>query len=122
VQALKNIDVENWNVTNAQNMGVMFRECDALTSLDLSGWKTDSLEVTYYMFESDGALTTIYVGDGWDMSKVTTSENMFNGCTALKGGNNTAVSGNPIDVTYACVDTEETPGYLTHIKDKPAES
>jgi predicted ribosomally synthesized peptide with SipW-like signal peptide len=107
--ALKNIDVENWDVTNAQKMGVMFRQCDALISLDLSGWKTASLTQTTQMFESDGLLTTIYVGDGWDMSNVTASGGMFSACSNLKG----AISynaANANDVTYANTET----GYLTY--------
>jgi surface protein len=132
--ALKNIDVKNWNVSNAQNMAFMFRQCDALISLDLSGWETASLTQTTQMFEGDGLLTTIYVGDGWDMSKVTTSDSkeMFSSCSSLEGGKGTtlakidAIEGikdeDVINKTYARVDTEGTLGYLTHIKDKPAES
>ena len=126
--ALKNIDVENWNVINAQNMAYMFRQCDALISLDLSGWKTASLTQTTQMFEGDESLTTIYVGDGWDMSKVTTSDSkeMFSSCSSLAGGKGTKLikdgDGNAIvDKTYARVDNApDAPGYLTHIKDKPA--
>jgi hypothetical protein len=51
---------------------------------------------------------------------------MFLKCTALVGGNGTTLikdgDGNAIvDKTYAHVDTAENPGYLTHIKDKPAD-
>ena len=34
----------------------------------------------------------------------------------------TTYNSNNIDATYARIDTEETPGYFTKIKDKPAET
>jgi hypothetical protein len=78
------------------------------------------------MFTNCFALTTIYVGDGWDMSKVTNSGGMFTSCSELKGGNGTTLAKikenegmNVVDKTYARVDTAENPGYLTY---KPAES
>jgi hypothetical protein len=66
------------------------------------------------MFNNNPLLETIYVGDGWDMSKATSSDNMFSGCGKLTGGNGTTTSGNPTNATYARVDTPETPGYLTY--------
>ena len=71
------------------------------------------------MFRDCYALKTIYVGDGWDMSKVTYSSEMFTGSNSLVGANGTTTKGNPIDVTYARVDTPEAPGYLTY---KPAQN
>jgi hypothetical protein len=78
------------------------------------------------MFNGCPKLTTVYVGDGWDMSKVTSSGAMFGSCSSLVGANGTTTKGNPTDVTYARVDTpavvdaegnvitEAVPGYLTY--------
>lgn len=42
---------------------------------------------------------------------------MFAGCSKLVGGAGTKVSST--NHTNARIDTAETPGYLTHINDKP---
>jgi surface protein len=90
-------------------MASMFAECESLTSLDLSGWNTVSLQDASTMFDACSSLETIFVGDGWNMSNVTASDGMFNDCSNLKG----AISynaANANDVTYANTET----GYLTY--------
>ena len=82
--------------------------------VDLSPLNTASATQTSSMFQSCGKLKTIYVGDSWDMSKVEGSGGMFSGCVSLVGGNGTVYDENHTDVTYACVDADETPGYLTY--------
>lgn len=89
-QSLKNVDVSGFNTSNVTNMSFMFAWCESLVSLDLTSFDTtqvtsmssmfygckrltsldlssfdlgsgDQLEYKYmYMFESCGALTTIY--------------------------------------------------------------
>jgi hypothetical protein len=89
--------------------------------VDLSSFNTSKLLETYSMFDGCTQLKTVYVGDGWDMSKVTNHGSMFSGCSSLVGGNGSTVAKlGAVDKTYACADTPETPGYLTHISQKPA--
>ena len=38
---------------------------------------------------------------------------MFNGCSILKGGNNTSYDSSHIDKTYARIDKSDSPGYFT---------
>ena len=83
----------------------------------------------YTVFYNDSKLKTIYVSEyneenktGWTISNVTTSNYMFQYCSNIIGGNGTTYNSNSIDATYARIDTEETPGYFTNIKDKPAET
>lgn len=111
-QLVEIIGMDRWDVRNVKNTQQMFQNSNKLKSLDLSGFVTSSLTDTRYMFQSCTALETIYVGDGWDMSKVTESDSMFLNCTSLVGGNGTTFQGS--DLKYACVDTQETPGYLTY--------
>ena len=113
---LKELKLNNWDVSKVTTTLCTFELISSVTELDLSGWNTFSLTETEDMFRDNTALKTIYVGDGWDMSHVTKSSlYMFTGCDNLVGGNGSMV-GSLIatDVTYACVDTEETPGYLTY--------
>jgi hypothetical protein len=59
-------------------------------------------------------LKTIYVGDGWNTSKVETSKGMFKNCTNLVGGKGTKFNSEVIDKTRAKIDGgKENPGYLT---------
>ena len=107
-KSLKEIKgLENFDTRNADTFYEMFSGCSSLTELDLSSFDTPKLTCTFRNFNN-----CIYVSDGWDMSKVTYSDQMFSGCSNLVGGNGTTFQGS--DIKYACVDTEETPGYLTY--------
>ena len=126
---LKQIDVSNFNTSNVTSCGSMFYECMELTELDLSNFNTYNITAMETMFYWDGKLKTIYVKEyneedktGWTTSNVTSSRGMFTGCTKqLVGGNGTTFHSNYTDATYARIDTEETPGYFTNIKDKPVD-
>ena len=85
----------------------MFRNCSALTSLNLNGWNTGKVRNMYYMFRFCTALTTIYASSKWSTSNVANSSSMFDGCTKLKG--DIAFDPNYNDKTYAKV----SGGYLT---------
>ena len=61
----------------------MFDSCNALTSLDLSGWDTSNVNNMRNMFSGCGALTSLDLS-GWDTSNVIDMNNMFGGCIALK--------------------------------------
>ena len=72
-------DVDTSNVTN---MGNMFYNCSALTSLDLSGWDTSKVTNMYNMFYDCRSLTSLDIS-GWNISNVTNMSNMFYGCSNL---------------------------------------
>jgi surface protein len=116
--------LENWDTRKVEGFYEMFSCCYKLEVLDLSSFVTTSLTDAYRNFNNCTNLKTIYVGDGWDMSKVTSSAAMFSDCKNLVGGNGTTYMGS--DLKYACVDTpavvdeegnvitEAIPGYLTY--------
>ena len=108
------IGLENFDTSKVTDFSEMFTGTK-LTKLDLSSFDTSSAKIVYSMFNNNQLLETIYVGDGWNMSNVTSANNMFSNCVKLVGGNGTTYAGS--DLKYACVDTTETPGYLTY---KPA--
>lgn len=110
--------LENFNTSNVISFYEMFSGCGSLTELNLSSFNTAKVADTFRNFNSCGNLKTIYVGDGWDMSQVTSYDAMFSGCNNLVGGKGTTFVGS--DLKYAHVDGGEgNPGYLTHINDKP---
>jgi surface protein len=65
-------------------MGTIFDNCSKLTSLDLSGWHTDSLEETAYMFDGCSALETLDIRN-FDFSNIGSNRHdMFRDCYALR--------------------------------------
>lgn len=85
--SLATINVNSWNVTKCTDFGAlhetgMFQSCVALTSLDLSGWVLNtSANVTFRGF-LNGCTSLTSVGDlsGWNTSKVTDLNAMFQNC------------------------------------------
>ena len=110
---LKNLDVSHFNTEKVAYMNRMFQNCTSLESLDLSNFDTKKVQQMKEMFKGCSALETIYCNDDWNTSAVTASENMFSGCTSLKGGKGTEFDGNIVDVTYAHPDATDAPGYFT---------
>ena len=129
-KALTSLDLKNFNTQKVTNMSWMFSECKALTSLNLQNFDTqyvtrisgmfwgcsaltsldlqhfDTQNVTYMkeMFYGCEALTTIYSNTAWQCPE---SENMFAGCTQLKGA--VAYDENKVDAKMANPET----GYFT---------
>ena len=114
---LTSIDVSHFNTANVTKMTAMFTACSSLTSLDLSSFNTSQVTDMRYMFNVCSNLQTIYVGDGWSTTAVTSSGNMFGNCTSLVGGKGTTWdSSNPTDKTYAHIDGgTSNPGYFSDI-------
>lgn len=112
--------MENWDVSKVVTMSEFFNANGKdmhLEYVNLSSFNTLSLKDVESMFNGCYRLKTVYVGDGWDTSKVTDTANMFAGCSSLVGGAGTVFRGS--DLKYACVDSGETaPGYFTHINDR----
>ena len=114
--AMTTIDLSNFNTEKVTNMQGMFYRSSSLTSLDLSNFNTGNVTNLSNMFIFCSALTTIYVGNEWTTENVTSSNEMFYGCTSLVGGMGTTYDANHTDAEYARIDGgEEAPGYFTSI-------
>ena len=115
---LTNIDLSGFNTEKVQYLMGMFQNCTNLKCVDLSGWNTQNVTSTdanssakdYGMFSGCSSLVTIYVGEGWNMSKVTNSSRMFKDCISLVGGDGTKYDPNYTDKTKAYAGIG---GYLT---------
>ena len=123
--SLTSLDVSGFKTDKVIDMESMFTACSGLTSLDLSSFNTS--EVKYdadkylfgiqNMFSDCSALTTIYVGEGWNVDNLTESADVFKGCTAIAGGAGTTYDAEHTDYTYAHIDGGPlNPGYLTEKK------
>ena len=76
------IEIFAANTTGVKDMSGMFKECNSLQSIDLSGWKTDNVTDMSGMFSGCNSLQTIDLS-GWNTGNVTTMSWMFNGCKKL---------------------------------------
>ena len=111
---LSSIDVSGFKTDNVTDMWGMFLDCENLTSLDVSGFNTEKVTDMMEMFRDCETLKTIYVGNGWNISNVTKSKDMFNNCPNLIGGKGTKYDDDHTDGSYAHIDGgESNPGYLT---------
>ena len=114
---LKNLNISSFNTKNVTTMANMFANTMANSlnnGLDLSGFSSQKLVNTEYMFAGSSYIKTIYTSSSFNLDSVTRSSNMFLYCTKLRGGNGTTYShSNPTDKTYARIDAPGTPGYFT---------
>ena len=117
---LTNLDVSKFDTSQVTNMKAMFQACRKLIELNISNFNTSQVTNMSYMFCNCSSLRSIYVseynettGKGWTTKNVTNSYNMFTGATKLVGGNGTKFNSSYIDATYARIDKEGEPGYLT---------
>ena len=112
--ALEEIEgIANLNTSDVNDMRYMFYGCSSLTSLDLSGFDTQKVKYMGDMFRNCKNLKTIFVSDNFVTTAVTSSSDMFSGCTSIEGG--VAYSSeNTNDVTYA----KCTTGYFTDVSEK----
>ena len=115
--SLTSLDVSNFNTSEVTDMSFMFYGCSSLTSLDLSSFNTSKVTNMVWMFSNDKELTTIYVGDRWTTSNMTSiaGDYMFSGCTSLKGENGTEFDSNHTDKEYARFDGPYYPGYFSSL-------
>lgn len=124
-ESLTELSLTGFDTQKVESMAHMFANCMNLKVLDISGFNTSSVSNMYRMFSACGYLETIYVGDGWNTTSVEKAMNdekgndfgrsMFESCFNLVGGNGTKCDGLfNVDVIYASIDSDSTPGYLTY--------
>ena len=116
--SLTSLDVSNFNTSKVKNLWSVFFNCSSLRLLDLTSFNTSAVTLTTTTFSGCSNLKTVYVGDGWDMSKVTTSPGMFTACTSLVGGQGTTYDASHVDKAYAHIDGgPSNPGYFSEKPD-----
>ena len=116
--ALKSLYVSKFNTAKVTRMANMFNGCTALESITgISAFDISSLWSVEAMFMNCSSLKAIYTDIDWSASsKITSSTNMFSGCTSLKGFFGTAYDASYIDKSYARPDHgTNLPGYFTPV-------
>ena len=77
------VGINNLHTDSVTNMGSMFRRCERLTDLDVSGFDTRKVTNMSYMFENCYAVTLLDVSN-FNTENVTDMRNMFSGCSHLE--------------------------------------
>lgn len=117
---LTSIDLSYFDTQKVTSMRCMFISCVSLQSLNLQSFNTSNVTDMRGMFEGCAELVKIYVGTGWNTSKVTESSVMFFRCSKLEGEQGTSyIEGawETYDCSYAHIDGgESNPGYLSSVK------
>ena len=79
----KGKSIENWDISNVENMAGIFYKCKKL-NCDLSNWNVSKVEIMDYMFK--GCYNFKGKGlENWDVSKVKHMKHMFYNCYEFKG-------------------------------------
>lgn len=81
-EALTSLDLSGFNTSNVTSMNGIIYGCDSLTSLDLSGFNTSNVTGMSSMFYGCRGLTSLDLS-GFNTSNATNMYSMFYGCTAL---------------------------------------
>ena len=110
--SLKNVNFGSDEISPAWTT-YMFENCHSLETVDLTAFKAEEIAFMPYMFTGCDSLTTILVSYPWNTYHAKGSDQVFAGCEKLVGGNGTVFDPEHTNWEYACVDTPETPGYLT---------
>jgi surface protein len=81
-EALTTIDASGWDVSNVTVFQQMFKNCYALNNLTVTEWDMSSAVSTTEMFRDCQALTSLDLGS-WEPSSLITTQSMFYGCDVL---------------------------------------
>ena len=116
--ALKSLDLSAFNTKKVESMASMFGGCTSLTELNLNSLDVQKVTDMWGMFKGCTALKTIYCDNDWSkqLPSDCDSEELFEECTSLVGGNKTAYNGEHTDASYARPDEgpeSEKPGYFS---------
>ena len=82
-KALTSLDLSSFKTENVTTMYNMFQNCYALTSLDLSSFNTARVTDMFAMFARCKALTSLDLSS-FNTARVTDMTKMFDGCSKLK--------------------------------------
>jgi len=80
--SLTSLDVSGFDTSSVSNMQQMFQNCSSLTSLDVSGFDVSSVSNMASMFHTCSSLTSLDV-NSFDTFSVTNMASMFQTCSSL---------------------------------------
>ena len=113
---VKTLNLSTFYTGGVTDMTDMFNGCSAVKLLNISSFSTPKVTKMAGMFKGCSVLKTITVDLSFTADNVTDNgEDMFLGCLAIVGGDNTKYDAGEVDASYAHIDESTDPGYLTEI-------
>ena len=86
-QSITSMDLSGWDVSGVTDMTSMFNNCQSATSFGISGWNTSNVTSMNYASASIGMFQNCFVWNedisNWDVSNLTTMRAMFLGARAF---------------------------------------
>ncbi len=121
IEEIENIRYLGIAMAAVTDMTGMFRNCRAITQLDLNGFNIASAKTLTGMFEGCEALQTIVCNIDWNLAaSIDDATDMFAGCTSLHGGEGTEYDAMMVDAALAVPDQGMLwHGYFTHAGAEP---
>ena len=116
IEEIENMHYLGIAMAAVTDMTGMFRNCRAITQLDLNGFNIASAKTLTGMFEGCDALQTIVCNINWNLeASIDDATDMFAGCTSLHGGEGTEYDAMMVDAALALPDQGMLwHGYFTH--------
>ena len=81
-ESLKSLNLSGWDTSKVTDMYQMFYGCKSIVSLNLTGFNTSNVTNMESIFRNCESLTSIDLR-GWNTSKITIMYSLFYGCQAL---------------------------------------
>ena len=111
---LQVLDLGSFDTKKVENMSYMFYKCEKLQVVDISLFDFGFADEAKNMFNGCSMLVTIYCNKDVNDNIWIETDNMFAGCTALKGENGTEFNSEKINGAYARPDEGSAkPGYFS---------
>lgn len=76
--------VSKWNTQNAEDISIMFQECNMLKSIDIKNYNTSKVKDMNGVFSLCKELKSVNGIKSWNMNEVKEMIGMFNGCESLE--------------------------------------
>lgn len=114
-EKLAKLDLTNFRTGNVTTMGSMFKDCELLWEIDLTSFNMGKVKSVTEMFANCRELNHIYCNKDWNsIETINSSDDLFLGCSKLKGGENTSYNASRVGLEYARPDGgSKAPGYFT---------
>ena len=95
--AIRNIKIDEWDVSNVKDMNGMFEGCNMFTGSGLGNWDVSNVTNMSNMFEGGASFVGIGL-ENWDTSNVIHVSCMFHGATSFNGILSTWNTKNVVDM------------------------
>ncbi|MBR0027478.1 MAG: BspA family leucine-rich repeat surface protein, partial [Clostridia bacterium] len=89
---------------NVTGMSYMFEGCSGIKNLNIANWNVSKVTNANGIFSGCSSLTQIIASTNTDWSGINNGDNMFTGCTKLKGGAGTEYAAANVGKAYAVTD------------------